>query len=112
MVGAALHAVLRLEVAAHTIGAGDGMHCQRLAVPVHRMQVGKRRMQPVKAAEVEHAVVLARLGWNDLAAQSGERRVAVRDDRGQPIQRAAQDHDDEAPVGRRIRQRQRSARPA
>ena len=109
MVGAALHTVLRFEVAAHTIGAGNGMHCQRLAVPIHPMQIGKRRMQPVKAAEVEHALVLARFGWNDLAAQSGERRVAVRDDRGQPIQGAAQDHDHEAPVGRRIRQCQRNA---
>ncbi len=66
-------------------------------------------MQAVEAAEVEHAAVLARRGRHEFAAQAGQRRVPVRNHRGQPIERAAQDDDDKSPVGRRIRQRQGDA---
>ncbi len=59
------------------------------------MQAGEGGMQPIKPAEIEHAVRLARLGRHDVAAQSGKRGVAIGHDRGQPIHRTAQGHHDE-----------------
>ena len=48
-------------------------------------------------------------GRDDVGAQAGEVRVAVGHDGRHAVQRAAQDHDDEAPVGRRGGQRERGA---
>jgi hypothetical protein len=109
VIGAAFQKILRLEMAARPIGAGDRVHGQRLAGPIHRVQIGECRMQTVEAAEVEHAAVLARRRRHEFAAQVGQRRVPVRHDRGQSIERAAQVDHDKSPVGRRIRQRQGSA---
>ena len=66
-------------------------------------------MQPVEAAEIEQPVRLARAGRHDLAAQRRQAGIAVRHHRRQPVQRAAQDHHDEALLGRRGGQRQRRA---
>jgi len=39
MIGAALQAVLRLEMAADPVGAGDGVHRDQLVRAIHRVQV-------------------------------------------------------------------------
>ncbi len=103
MVGATFQAVLRFEMAAHPGGAGDRMDGQQLARLVHGMKVGQRRMQAIEAAEIQQAV------GNQFAAQFHECGIAVRHHRRHAVQRAAQDHHDEALLGRRRRQRERRA---
>ena len=57
-------------------------------------------MQAIEAAEIQQAVLLTGTGRHDLSPQSSQRRVAVRHHRCHPIQGAAQDHHDEAFLGR------------
>ena len=85
------------------------MHRQKFARLIHRVQFGQRRMQAVEAAEIEHAARVAGCRRNQFAAQSGQRRIAVRHHRCQPVQRAAQDDHDEALLRRGVGQRQRGA---
>jgi len=49
-------------MAASAVGAGDGMHRQRFTGCIHCMQISQRRVQPVEAAQIEHAVRLAHAG--------------------------------------------------
>ncbi len=73
------------------------------------MQAGQRGMEPIEAAEVVQAAVLARLGWDDRAAPAGEGGVAVGHYGGEPVHGAAQDDDHEAVLCRRGGQCERGA---
>ena len=112
--GAAFQIILRVEMAAATVGTGHGVHRQQLAGLIHPMHARERRMQPVKAAQVQHPVRLTRLRRHQRRAQPHQVGVAVRHHGRHPVQRAAQDDDDEPLVGRGRGERdgRRSERPS
>src|SRR5271165_6384837 len=77
-----------------------GMHDRRLLPVVEALEGGKRGMEGKEAVERQRGA-LARSGEGEIAVQVGIVRIADRRDRRQPVERAAQDDDDEARVARR-----------
>jgi hypothetical protein len=75
------------------------MQHERLARAIHRVQVRQHRMQPERAVEVERAVLRARIGQRQRAAQLRIRGLGVRRHGREAVEAAAQDDEHEPAVG-------------
>ena len=79
VIGTAFHAVLSLEMAAHPIRTGNGVHRQKVARGIDGVQVFERGVQAEEAAQVQHAVRVSRSRRGYLGTQSGKRRITVQE---------------------------------
>jgi hypothetical protein len=75
-----LQQILRLEMAAGAVGAGDGMNWQHLARSIHRVEAGQGGVQPVEAAKVIHAAGRSDRRWNQRRAKLRQIRIAIGND--------------------------------
>ena len=63
------------------------------------MQAAQRGVQTVEAAEIEQAALMTGFGEEEGRTQVAERGLAIGLNSGEPIERAAQEHDDKALFG-------------
>jgi hypothetical protein len=89
--------VLPIEVGPLAIGRRDRVYRQRMALVVKRLQSRQVRVQAEDSIQGERRA-FPRPRECEIAAQGGIVGVAYRRHEGQTVERAAQDHEDEAGI--------------
>ena len=105
LVGAAFQIILRLEMAAAAVMPRHSMQDQQLVRRIHVVQRGERGVQPKHPAKIIEPARLAWRGQRQLLPDILAGRIAIGLHGGEPVQRAAHENDNQAPISERMRGR-------